>query len=52
MNTHLEQVLDCFVRMDVDGLDILLQEPTYYDVPKEIFLERLKAFFGPFINPD
>ena len=52
MNTHLEQVLDCFVRMDVDGLDILLQEPTYYDVPKEIFLERLKAFFGHFIDPD
>jgi len=52
MTTHLDQVLDCFVRMDVDGLEILLQEPTYYDVPKEIFLERLKTFFNHFIDPD
>jgi len=52
MKTHLEKVLDCFVRMDVDGLNVLLQEPTYYDVPREIFLERLRGFFDHFIDPD
>lgn len=52
MNSHLDQVLDCFVRMDVEGLGVLLQEPTYYDVPRDLFLERLKNFFEDFMDPD
>lgn len=52
MPSHLDQVLDCFARMDVEGLDVLLQEPTYYDVPREIFLERLDAFFKHFVDED
>ena len=50
MISHLDQVLDCFVRMDVEGLRVLLQEPTYYDVPRDIFLDRLEDFFKSFID--
>ncbi|WP_148660230.1 hypothetical protein [Algoriphagus sanaruensis] len=50
MNSHLGQVLDCFARMDVAGLEVLLQEPIYYDVPKEIFLKRLGEFFENFFD--
>jgi hypothetical protein len=50
MTTHLEKVLYCFARMDVEGLRVLLQEPTYYDVPKEAFLESLENLFSDYRN--
>lgn len=49
MNTHLHQVLDCFVRMDVEGLrELLIPEFLYSDVPKDAFLESLDRFFENF----
>lgn len=53
MNSHLEQVLDCFVRMDVEGLELLLSDQfTYSDVSKEKFLEAVEIFFQDYKNED
>ncbi|WP_157807155.1 hypothetical protein [Algoriphagus formosus] len=38
--------------MDIEGLRILLNEQTYSDVPKDLFLERLEEHFEDFKNPD
>ena len=49
MNNQLNEVLECFADMNVDSLDLILaEEQFYYDVPKELFLSRLKEFFDEF----
>lgn len=49
MNTHLNLVLNCFAKMDIEGLRLLLKDEfTYSDVPKKAFLERLEALFEEF----
>lgn len=53
MNTHLDQVLDCFIRMDVNGLELLLiNQFTYSDVSKEKFLEAVGKLFHDYRNED
>jgi hypothetical protein len=49
VNNNLIQVLDYFSKMDVEGLNLVLRDDlTYYDVPKQVFLKRLKEFFNDF----
>jgi hypothetical protein len=49
VTSNLTQVLICFENLDAEGLEILLHdEHTYYDVPKEAFLTRLREFFDDF----
>jgi hypothetical protein len=49
MSAHLEKVLDCFVRMDVEGLGLLLSDQfTYSDEPKDKFLEALMQLFNDY----
>lgn len=53
MTTYLDQVLDCFARMDIKGLRVLLKdEYTYYNVHKAAFLERLGELFEEFKADD
>jgi hypothetical protein len=53
MASHLEKVLDCFVRMDVEGLELLLSDQfTYSDVSKEKFLEAAEILFQDYRNED
>lgn len=53
MATNLEKVVDCFVRMDVEGLNFLLKDEfTYSDVSKEKFLEAVQIFFQDYKNED
>ncbi|MCH6198557.1 hypothetical protein MMU07_03125 [Aquiflexum sp. LQ15W] len=53
MISHLDQVLDCFVRMDVERLELLLSDQfTYSDVSKEKFLEAVDIFFQDYRNED
>lgn len=55
MISQLDLVLDSFSRMDLESLeDLLLDDLTYSEVPKEIFLRQLCLVFQEFKerNPD
>lgn len=53
MITQLDLVLDSFSRMDLESLeDLLLDELTYSEVPKEIFLRQLGLVFQEFKEHD
>lgn len=49
MNKNLVQILDFLSKMEVKGLNLVLEDDlTYYDVSKKDFLGRLNEFFDEF----
>ena len=45
MKTHEEGIFHFFSKMDIEMLDAFLDMPTYQDLPKDTFIQKLEVAF-------